>query len=111
MRKRILPPSRDIDKAWFLSDNRVMTINGHGKALTIWDVEAWKALINIPVGVSFNLELSLSPDRQLLAVIMKEGIALIDRGGGRHVATVPTPDVSTESGDSRRQHEAGRLVG
>ena len=27
-------PSRDIEKAWFLTDNRVMTINGHGKALT-----------------------------------------------------------------------------
>lgn len=84
------PPSRDIDHAWFLGDNRVMTINGHGKALTIWDVEACKALINIPVGVSFNLQISLSPDRQLMAVIMKEGIALIDIVGGRHLATVPT---------------------
>ncbi len=83
-------PSRDIDKAWFLSENRVMTINGHGRALTIWDVESCKALINIPVGVSFALQLSLSPDRQLLAVIMSEGIAIIDVAAGRHVATVPT---------------------
>jgi WD40 repeat protein len=83
-------PSRDIDKAWFLSENRVMTINGHGRALTIWDVESCKALTNIPVGVSFSLQLSLSPDRQLLAVIMSEGIALIDVTAGRHVATVPS---------------------
>ncbi len=84
------PPSRDIDHAWFLSANRAMTINGHGKALTIWDVEACKALINIPVALSFNLQISLSPDRQLMAVIMKEGIALIDVVAGQHVATVPT---------------------
>ena len=83
-------PSRDIDKAWFLSDNRVMTINGHGKALTIWDVSGSKALTNIPVGISFNLELSLSPDRQLMAVVMKEGIAIIDLAAGQHVATVST---------------------
>lgn len=84
------PPSRDIDHAWFLGENRVMTINGHGKALTIWDVKACHALINIPVAVSFNLQISLSPDRRLLAVIMKEGIALIDIIAGRHVATLPT---------------------
>ncbi len=83
-------PSRDIDQAWFLNDNRVMTINGHGKALTIWDVDSCKALMNIPVGISFDLHLALSPDRQLLAIIMKEGIAIIDLAAGRHVATVPT---------------------
>lgn len=83
-------PSRDIDKAWFLNESRVMTINGHGKALTIWDINACKALINIPVGVSFSLNIALSPDRQLLAVIMKEGIALIDIVGGRHLATIAT---------------------
>lgn len=83
-------PSRDIERAWFLGGNRLMTINGHGKALTIWDVESCKALINIPVAVSFDLQVSLSPDRQLLAVIMKEGIALIDLTAGKHVATVPT---------------------
>jgi WD40 repeat protein len=83
-------PSRDIDKAWFLTDNRVMTINGHGKMLTVWDVSKSKAIFNIPVAVSFALELSLSPDRQVMAVIMKEGIALIDLAAGRHVATIPT---------------------
>ena len=67
-------PSRDIDKAWFLADNRVMTINTHGKMLTVWDVSKSKAIFNIPVGVSLR-ELSLSPDRQLVAVMMKEGIA------------------------------------
>ncbi|HVT29541.1 MAG TPA: SHD1 domain-containing protein [Lacipirellulaceae bacterium] len=82
--------SRDIAQAWFLNDNRVMTINSHGKALTIWDVAACKALINIPVGISFDLHLALSPDRQLLAIIMKEGIAIIDLAAGRHVATIPT---------------------
>ncbi len=83
-------PSRDIDKAWFLGDNRVMTINGHGKALTIWDVQSCKALINIPVGISFDLYPALSPDRQLLAIIMKDGIAIIDLAAGRHVATIPS---------------------
>jgi WD40 repeat protein len=83
-------PSRDIDKAWFLNENRVMTINGHGKALTIWDVAHTKALINVPVGVSFSLELALSPDRQFLAVVMKDGIAMIDLAAGSHVATIPT---------------------
>jgi hypothetical protein len=53
-------------------------------------VSASKALINIPVTVSFALELSLSPDRQLMAIIMKDGIALIDIANGRHVATIPT---------------------
>jgi hypothetical protein len=81
-------PSRDIDKAWFVAENRVMTINGHGKALTLWDVSACKALMNIPVGESLNLQLSLSPDRRLMAVIMKDGIALIDLIKGLHLATV-----------------------
>ena len=43
-------PSRDIEKAGFSSADRVMTINHTGKTLTVWDINAAKALLNIPVG-------------------------------------------------------------
>jgi hypothetical protein len=79
-------PARAIEEANFLSADRVMTINAHGRALTIWDAEAAKALINIPVG--FNVRKSLSPDKTLLAVVMENGIAIIDLAAGRHVATI-----------------------
>ncbi len=83
-------PNRDVEKAWFLSADRAMTLNHMGKMLTVWDIKAAKALLNIPVGSWANLELTISPDRKLLAIIMKEGIALIDFEAGRHVATIPT---------------------
>lgn len=81
-------PRRDIAHGRFLGPNRVMTINEHGQSLTIWDVETAKALLNIPVSVSFNLKAVLSPDRSLLGVVMKQGIAIIDVKAGRHVATI-----------------------
>jgi hypothetical protein len=83
-------PSRDIESARFLSSDRVMTINPHGKALTIWDIDQAKALLNIPVGISFSLKMAVSPDRSLLGVIMQDGIAIIDLTQGEHVATIPT---------------------
>jgi WD40 repeat protein len=83
-------PNRDVEKAWFLGADRAMTLNHMGKMLTVWDIKASKALLNIPVGSWANLELTISPDRRLLAIIMKEGIALIDYEAGRHVATIPT---------------------
>jgi hypothetical protein len=81
-------PQRDIDGAWFLSSDRIMTVNEHGKALTIWDYSKATALVNIPIETSINLKTSLSPDRSLLAVVMQDGIAIIDLTAGRHVATV-----------------------
>ena len=83
-------PSRDIESAQFVGPDRVMTINGHGKALTVWDTKTAKALLNIPVAVSFTLKMAISPDRTLLAVVMKDGIAIIDLSAGQHVATIQT---------------------
>jgi hypothetical protein len=83
-------PNRDITNAWFLGAGRVMTMNRSGQALTVWDVDATKALTNIPVGRGMQLQIALSPDRKLLAIVMKEGIAIIDLNVGQHVATIPT---------------------
>jgi hypothetical protein len=82
-------PNRDIEQAWFLGPSRVMTINHMGEALTVWDVSATKALLNIPVGNIHSLKMAISADRKLLAVVMEQGIALIDLEAGRHVATLP----------------------
>jgi hypothetical protein len=83
-------PSRDIDKAWFLGDGRVMTANQHAEALVVWDVDAAKALLNIPIGRGMQLQVALSPDGKLLAIAMREGVAIIDVAAGQHVATIPT---------------------
>ncbi len=83
-------PRRDIDKGWFLSRDRVMTINRQGGALTVWDVEGAKALLSIPVANSIGLKMALSPDRRMLAIVMKDGIAMVDLVAGRHVATIST---------------------
>lgn len=82
-------PSRDVDQARFLGGDRVMTINVHGKALTVWDVGQAKALLNVPVASAIGLKMSLSTDRQLLAVIMERGVAILDLVAGKHVATLP----------------------
>jgi hypothetical protein len=83
-------PSRDIESAQFLTANRVMTLSSHSKALTIWDIDKAKALLSIPVGISHMLKKAVSPDRSLLAVVMNDGIAIIDLAKGEHVATIPT---------------------
>lgn len=83
-------PNRDIDQAWFLGPDRVMTINHQGKALTVWEVAAAKALFSIPVRSSINLKSSLSRDRKLLSIVLNDEIAIIDLDAGRHVATLPT---------------------
>ena len=82
-------PKRDIESAWFLGTNRILTHNRNGDTLTIWDKEHLKALTNIPVHPAGELKITLSPDRTLLAVIMKEGIAIIDLATGKHVGTIP----------------------
>jgi hypothetical protein len=82
-------PNRDVEQAWFLGPSRVMTINHMGEALTVWDVAATKALLKIPVGNVHFLKMAFSADRKLLAVVMEQGIALIDLDAGRHVATLP----------------------
>lgn len=83
-------PRRDIESAWLLDGDRVMTLNVHGEALTVWDFKSAKAVANIPLGQSFHKKLALSDDRQLLAVIMSDGIAVIDLASLKHVATIPT---------------------
>src|SRR5699024_9598099 len=82
-------PSRDIESATFIGNGRVMTM-GRGKdSLTVWDIENVKALVNVPVGRMGQLHFAVSPDRKLLAIGMKEGIALIDLVAAQHVATIP----------------------
>jgi hypothetical protein len=83
-------PHRDIGNAWFLGPNRILTHNRDGEELTVWDTEHLKALINIPVLDIGELKAAISPDHTLLAVVMKEGIAIIDLAAGKHVATIPT---------------------
>lgn len=83
-------PRRDVDQARFLGPNRILTSNHMGMAWTLWDVDAAKALANIPVGHTMGDRTTLSPDDSLLAVIMEKGIALIDLATVRHVATIPT---------------------
>ncbi len=80
-------PHRDIGSAWFLGPNRILTHNRNGEELTVWDTEHAKALINIPVRDAGGLKAAVSPDHTLLAVVMKEGIAIIDLAAGKHVAT------------------------
>ncbi len=81
-------PARDIEEAWFLGANRVMSINQHGEALTVWDFATARALINVPVRSSIGLKTALSPDRRLLAIVMEQGIAIIDLVEGTHCATL-----------------------
>jgi WD40 repeat protein len=90
-------PRRDVEKAWFLNSDRVLTFNRQGNALTVWDIAAAKAATNIPISDSITLKVFLSPDRRLLAVIMKQGIALIDLAASRHVATIAANDASYET--------------
>lgn len=87
-------PDRDITHGWFLTADRVMTCNHMGEALTIWDTGSAKAVFSIPVDwtamtSSADANLTFSPDRRLLAVKMKQGIAIIDLEAGVHVATLP----------------------
>jgi hypothetical protein len=87
-------PNRDITHGWFLTADRVMTSNHSGEALTIWDTASAKALLAIPLeaqvaGMFANTNLTLSPDRRLLAIKMQSGIAIIDLEAGSHVATIP----------------------
>lgn len=84
-------PRKDLYNARFLGQDRVMTINVHGQALTIWDFATAKALLNIPVGNAHALKIAISPDQSLLGVVMKEGIAIIDLAVVKHVATILTP--------------------
>ncbi len=81
---------QDVDQAWFLSPAHLMTINEHGKALTIWDLDTVKALLNIPVTSALNLKLSLSNDRCYLAFALQDSIAIIDLQEADHVASIPT---------------------
>jgi WD40 repeat protein len=83
-------PSRDIEKAWFLGPDRVLTVNQHGQALTVWDIGSAKALVNVPVKTSMDDKCALSSDRRYLAIIMDDGIAIIDLQDDEHVATLPT---------------------
>jgi hypothetical protein len=87
-------PRRDIENARFLNEEKILTINNHGSAITIWDVASATAVANIPVARTINLKTALSLDRKLLAVIMKDGVAIIDLSAGRHVATIPANGVS-----------------
>jgi hypothetical protein len=72
-----------------LSKDRVLTINQHGEALTVWDIATAKALVNIPVRSSTFLKTAFNADRSLLAIVMEDGIAIIDLAAARHVATLP----------------------
>ena len=102
-------PRRNIEKAWFLDTGRVMTTNAHGRALTIWDVATSKALVNLPIETSFFIRMGISPDRQLMAIAMKSGIALIDLTAGKHVATITTGDERFNAVEIRRDNR--RLAG
>ncbi len=83
-------PGRDVEKAWFLGPDRVLTANQHAEALTVWDVASAKALVSVPVQHTMDNELALSSDRRYLAIVMDDGIAIIDLQDAKHVATLPT---------------------
>ncbi len=87
-------PRRDIEKAWFLGPDRVLTANQHAEALTVWDVGSAKALVNVPIEHAMADKFVLSSDRRYLAIIMDDGIAIIDLQDARHVATLPTESES-----------------
>ncbi len=87
---------RDVEDAWFLGPNRVLTSGGPKTALTIWDVSAAKALINIPLAHSVRLQTAMSRDHRILAILMSDGIALVDLEAGSHVATVLMERMSAE---------------
>jgi hypothetical protein len=121
-------PKYDIEEAWFLPNRRIMTVNSHGEAFTIWNFDEAKAQFVIPVKSASNVQSSLSADRQWLAIAMPERIAIIDLSEGTHVAMLsvkPNTDYKnmafsddnqklmavSESGISRWDLTTGKLIG
>src|SRR5262245_9655893 len=68
----------DVRYAQFLSRDRILTLVSGDSVLMVWDINTGKAVFNIPVNSSFGLRATLSPDRQLLAIVMENDVALID---------------------------------
>jgi hypothetical protein len=86
-------PRKDIENAWFLDADRVMTLNHSGSALTVWDVASATATFSIPIKNTFQLKLAFNPGRSLMATTTDDKIAIIDLAKGEHVATIPTSGV------------------
>ena len=83
-------PKRDIKDAWFLSSDRILTSNSNTEALTLWSISEASALLQIPIKSAHSLNFAFSTDHRILAIVMDEGIALIDTEAGTHVGTLET---------------------
>ncbi|WP_442483621.1 SHD1 domain-containing protein [Aeoliella sp. SH292] len=89
-------PSKETEAAWFLPGGHLMTVNGHGEVMTVWDIKTAEALTLIPVSRGFgDDDVAMSPDGQYMAIKMKAGIALVDLVEGEHVATIETGEFGT----------------
>ena len=83
-------PRKDVEDAWFLSRDRIMTANDHPEMLTIWSISDARALCRIPIQPVMDMQIAFSPDQKTLAIAMDQGVAFIDTEAGTHVATLPT---------------------
>lgn len=89
----------DIDTAWLLAGDRVITSPTLNKVWTIWDMNTAKALYDIPVGHGGNMNVNvLSPDRRFLAMASDASIAIVDTQTGKHVGSL-TSSMNGDSGE------------
>lgn len=87
--------AREVDKAWFLADNRVLTTTRGGGIGTIWKLGS-KAVAEFEFesDTRAGLHIVVGPNRRMFALGSSGGVSVIDSLEGRLVGVVPSRDES-----------------